>query len=66
VTKDGVDTCGTDEVEVVFVKPDDSAQLVLNMHPATSWNALVQQGSGFSAAVDARPAKTGKLRVRRR
>jgi hypothetical protein len=66
VTKDGVDACGTDEVEAVFVKPDDSDQLVLNMHPATSWNALVQQSSRFSAAVDARPAKTGKLRVRRR
>lgn len=29
----GVDRCGHDEVEVIFVWPDDSDQLVLNMHP---------------------------------
>jgi hypothetical protein len=28
-----VDPCGPDEVEIVFVKPDESDQLVLNMRP---------------------------------
>jgi hypothetical protein len=33
--------CGPDEVEVVFVKPDESDQLVLNMHPGQILERLV-------------------------
>jgi hypothetical protein len=28
-----VDPCGSDEVEILLVKPDESDQFVLNMHP---------------------------------
>jgi hypothetical protein len=28
-----VDRCGPDEVEVAFVKPDDSDQLIANLRP---------------------------------